>query len=138
MLSKEFLVEVVQKQNWKNIGNKMIIGLSDHYFDRLSDRGADRTLDPGKYSIMTHSQILPSIEKLTTYPGMIKKMRRIPLGQQFYVIDHSNKVVLAMRRYMDQNGLMVNYMGSILTRLNNGNVPRIKEEDSAQPVLSMP
>ena len=138
MLSKEFLLEYVQKNNWISVGDKLEIGLADHYFDRLKDKGFNRVTDRGQYSVMTHSQILPSIEKLVTSPGMMKKMRRIPLGHQFYVVDHSNHVVLGLRRQMDQNGKMRNIMGTVLTTLNDGSTPRISKDREACEVIGMP
>lgn len=136
MLSKEFLLEKVQYHNWVPIGVNLIIGLSDHYFDRLEDRGLDKHTKK-IHCKMSHNHAMQSIKKL----GTTKLLRKIgELGEgdgQFYVVDHTLKIILGLRRQYDRKGKMCNLLGTIITPFIDGSMPEVSEERARYPVIDM-
>jgi hypothetical protein len=60
------------------------------------------------------------------------------LNQQFYVRDFGTNVILGFARLSDnKNGELVLRLGTILTRLNNGEMERMNPEERSEIILSM-
>lgn len=113
MLSNEFLLEEMLTEGVV-VGTfrleNMIIQLSDHYFDRLHKRDKHVPLD----CQTAYAAFLKLVKAK-------KKMARLPLGQQFWVIDHEYGVSTGLRRLADlRDGTMVDYLGTVVTPMLDG------------------
>ena len=141
MLSKEFLIEFVQPQNWLTLSHNCIVGLSDHYFDRLHDRGIDQ-YSGKKYSELPHEVAMQSIRKIAKASTMRKIIDQVDndfsyTGNQFYIVDHSLNLALGMRRKMPEKGKMKNEVGTIITPYEDGSCPNVKKERERCPVIDI-
>jgi len=97
------------------VADKMQLLVTSHFLDRLHNREGHQE--------MTTREIAASVYKLAK---VRKKMARIPLGQQFWVIDHANSVSLGLRRIMDsKDGTMKNVLGTVITPLEDGTLFKI-------------
>lgn len=123
MISKEFLIELVVRT--AQINNDIIIRYSQHFYDRLHDRSGHVTLTP--------DEVEPAIKKLSKIK---KKLNMIPVGDQFWVIDHTYNVSLGLYHKLDDHGKIVIQIGTILTPNIDGSLST--PNGNLLPVIHMP
>ena len=126
MLSKEFIVEENTYSSIRMPDLGMIIYLSSHVQERLEYRPSMNNELPFKK--MSFVEIMPMFRRALS--AAKKKIKRVPVGCNFWILDNTNNICFGLLRRFDLNdGTMSIKFGTIITPYIDGTRAKVVVQD---------